>query len=137
MLVKILNKLLEYSNKYIVVKYDFNLQIPAFSFIDTDINDRFVPTIVLNPNNYPQDENVIAHILGHEWGHHVLGHIKVPTDINRDYNESHILRDKKEDEADAYAAGFIKEFFYNKKPIIDFINNTSPYPSKRISILEI
>ena len=138
MLINILNKLYEHSGKYIDVKYDFNLPIPAYSFVDLDINDRLVPTISLNPNLYPKDNNVIAHILSHEWGHHTLNHIKAPTDPSFDIKKIQDKNDRqlKEDEADSYASNFIKEFFYDKEPIIDFIRNSSPNDFKhRINIL--
>ena len=138
MLINILNKLYEYSGKFIEVKYDFNLPLVGYSFIDLDINDRIVPTISLNPNLYPKDVNVLAHILSHEWGHHVLNHIKTPTDPSFDIKK---LQDKnerqvKENEADSYASKFITEFFYDKQPIKDFIRENSPNDFEhRIDIL--
>ena len=135
MIVKILNKLLEYSDKYFVVRNDMNLPMPAYSFMDIDINNRFIPTVSLNPNLFPQDENVLAHILSHEWGHHVLGHIKIPGMIDEKILKDKEDRDRKEDEADAYAAAFIKEYFYNKTPITEYIKSISPNYGNRIEIL--
>ena len=66
-------------------------------------------------------------ILSHEWGHHTLNHIKSPTDPTFDIKLIHDKQDreKKEDEADAYAAKFIKEFFYDKESIIEYMRNNS------------
>lgn len=135
MIVKILNKLLEYSDKYFVVRNDMNVPMPGYSFMDIDINHRFIPTILLNPNRFPNDENILAHILAHEWGHHVLGHIKIPGLIDEKILKDKGDRDRKEDEADAYAAAFIKEYFYKKPPIIQYIKSISPNYDNRIEIL--
>ena len=139
MLVQVLNQLLEYSRSYIIVKYDFNLQIPGFSYFDVEINDRFVPTIAINPNCYPQEVEVIAHILSHEWGHHVLNHLELPNnETNNEKKQDIEVINKIEDEADRYAAGFIKKYSYNTDNIINYIkkhSNNSKIAEHRIDIL--
>lgn len=130
MITPILNKLYEYSNCYIEIITDDKLQMPAYSFIDEDLYGKIKPMIVLNPKLFPKEENIVAHILAHEWGHHVLKHVFTnPNTLSIKEKES------KEDEADEYASKFIKEFMYDTAPIIDFFKRHSPNCNERINIL--
>ena len=45
------------------------------------------------------------------------------------------MRNQKEDEADEYAAKFIKEYFYNHIPITNYIKETSTMINRRLNIL--
>lgn len=93
MLVDILNQLFEYSRSYINV-----LPIPAFSIIERDIYGRYTPTILINLSILPNDKNILAHILSHEWGHHMLKHLlmdppckeEMPTQIERQLHENQV-----------------------------------------------
>ena len=133
MLVNILNKLYEYSNHYIEVRQDKNLPMPGFSTVEKNIHGQYVPLILINLDLIPNNESVMAHIISHEWGHHVSGHISiVPNEKEmRDDN----LRQQKEVEADKYAAEFIKEYFYNLGDIEKFIRQHPIDLENRLSIL--
>ena len=124
-IINIMNQLFSYSNHYIEVRNDINLNIPAFSVIEKNIYGRYVPYILINPSLIPDDINIIAHIMSHEWGHHLLNHL-VPIDIienmpipNKDD------RQEKENEADAYAAKFIDNKNFDKDIIIKFFKQYS------------
>tara|TARA_Y100000768_G_scaffold346843_1_gene294687 strand:- start:2566 stop:2997 length:432 start_codon:yes stop_codon:yes gene_type:complete len=134
MIDKILNQLFEFSNHFIVVKNDINLPMPGFSMIEEDIHYRLVPTTIINTRLIPQDDSVMAHILAHEWGHHVLEHIEhyPPSSENMPDNTT---RQLKENEADAYAAEFIKKYNYDKDSIIQFFREHPHDLENRISIL--
>ena len=124
-IINIMYQLFSYSNHYIEVRNDINLNIPAFSVIEKNIYGRYVPYILINPSLIPDDINIIAHIMSHEWGHHLLNHL-VPIDIienmpipNKDD------RQEKENEADAYAAKFIDNKNFDKDIIIKFFKQYS------------
>ncbi len=130
MLTKILNQLYEYSNLCIDITFDDKLEMPGFSYIEEDLYGRIKPRIVLNQKLIPRDDNIIAHILAHEWGHHVLKHVFTnPKNLSKDDAQ------KKEDEADEYAAGFIQKYLYNTEPIVDFFKRHNPDYQERIKIL--
>ena len=137
-IVNVINQLFEYSNHYIEIRNDINLRIPAFSVIEKNIYGRFVPYILINPEIIPDDINIISHILAHEWGHHISKHLK-PLDVQEIMKLKPESKDdiqKKENEADAYAAIFINKKSLNKDIIISFIKKYSPYDSEnRIRIL--
>ena len=114
MYTQILNQLYEYSNNCITIREDRNLQIPAFSTIEKDLYGRYIPLVLINSKLIPNNINIIAHILAHEWGHHVLRHMN---DVELLHIESkkedfNTIQDK-ENEADLYAANFIKEYSYD------------------------
>ena len=116
MIIEILNRLLEHSNHCIQVREDPNLQIPAFSVIEKDMYGRYIPLILINQKLFPYDKNIYAHILAHEWGHHILKHTS--TDPNTlTVNQ----RDLVELEADKYAFDFINEYKYNIVEITKYI----------------
>lgn len=133
-IVYITNKLFEYSNLYIEVRDDINLRIPGFSLIEKDIYGRYKPIIIINSQIIPNNIEVIAHILSHEWGHHFNRHIELePPNIENMPNFHE--RQQKEDEADTYAAKFIKELDFNKDPIINFFKSNPMDLENRIRIL--
>lgn len=134
MLNTILNQLFEYSNHYIEVRNDPNLQMPGFSCIEKDINQRFIPVILINLDLIPNQSEIIAHVIAHEWGHHVLRHIDLVPPLISQMPTKNELQEK-ENEADTYAALFIKEFFYDKKPIEQFILDCNFDCNNRINIL--
>lgn len=134
MLNNILNQLFEYSYHYIEVRNDPNLNMPGFSFIEKDINERFKPIILINLDLIPKQIDILAHVIAHEWGHHVLRHISLVPPHSSQMPSSE-ERQEKENEADTYAALFIKEFFYNKKPIEKFILDCNFDCDNRINIL--
>ena len=131
--VQIANRLFEYSNLFVEIRCDVGLPIPGLSLIEQDIHGLFRPIIVLNPTLIPEDENVIAHIISHEWGHHVLRHIeRFPS---RESSESIQIRQQKENEADCYAAKFVKQFRYDLDSIIAFFEEHPIDIENRITIL--
>ena len=132
----IINQLFDYSNHYIEVRNDINLNIPAFSVIETDMYGRNIPYILLNLKLIPEDKNVIAHILSHEWGHHVLRHLKPINElIKKNFINHPDERQQKENEADTYAAKFIKDKSFKKDSIIKFLNQHPFDLENRLSIL--
>ncbi len=136
LVVNIANQLFEYSNHFIEIRCDTSLPSPAFSLIEQDIHAHIKPIIVINPNFIPEDDNIIAHILGHEWGHHVLSHInKKHTLLQNSLKETSQQRQQKENEADAYAARFVKKFNYNLDTIIAFFREHPIDLENRIKIL--
>tara|TARA_Y100000741_G_scaffold221663_1_gene168982 strand:+ start:41 stop:517 length:477 start_codon:yes stop_codon:yes gene_type:complete len=132
-IVKVANQLFEMSNTFVELRCDIAMPMPGFSLIEPDIHGLYRPVIVLNPTIIPDDSNVIAHILGHEWGHHVLRHIEPrgpdtpPEGSNR--------RQEKENEADAYAARFIKTYDYDTDAIISFLREHPIDFENRMQIL--
>ena len=133
-IVSISNKLYEHSNIWIEIHNDANLRIPGFSLIDKDLYGRYKPMIIINSELIPNDENIIAHILAHEWGHHVNRHIELdPPTIENMPNFAE--RQSKENEADEYAARFIKENKFDTDPIINFFKRHPMDLENRINIL--
>tara|TARA_X000000950_G_C13467748_1_gene478538 strand:- start:118 stop:594 length:477 start_codon:yes stop_codon:yes gene_type:complete len=132
-IVKVANQLFELSNTFVELRCDIGMPMLGYSFIEPDIHGLYRPVIVLNPRIIPDDCNVIAHILGHEWGHHVLRHIEprtpnmAPEGSNR--------RQEKENEADAYAARFIKTYNYDIDAIISFLREHPFDLENRMQIL--
>ena len=53
MYTQILNQLYEYSNNYINIRDDRNLQIPAFSTIEKDLYGRYTPVVLINSKLIP------------------------------------------------------------------------------------
>ena len=82
-----------------------NLQIPAFS------RKRFIrkiyPVVLINSKLIPNNINIIAHILSHEWGHHVLRHMELEPPTNYKTEDINDIQEK-ENEADLYAATLLK-----------------------------
>ena len=134
MLVNILNKLFEYSNHYIQVRNERTLQMPGFSMIEKDIHGQYIPVILINLDLIPNNESVLAHVLSHEWGHQVLKHIElVPPHISQMPNQQQ--RQEKENEADKFAASFIKEYGYSKNDIEHFMRQNPHDLENRLNIL--
>ncbi len=137
MYTQILNQLYEYSNNCITIREDRNLQIPAFSTIEKDLYGRYIPLVLINSKLIPNNINIIAHILAHEWGHHVLRHMN---DVELLHIESkkedfNTVQDK-ENEADLYAANFIKEYSYDVDDIKSFMREHPGDLENRLNILK-
>ncbi len=113
----VIDNLVKHSGILYEIIYDNNLHIPGLSFIEKDLrgNDRF--KIVINLKMIENENiDVIAHILSHEWGHHMLKHtLKNPILLNE--NEKINI----ELEADTYAINFIKKYNYNQENIKEFL----------------
>ena len=120
-LEEILDQLVEFTGKLFEIKIDSNLQIPAFSLIDIDFRGNPRNTILINDRLIPMNnKSILAHILAHEYGHHIYEHVKInPAFLNSSQLE-HI-----ENEADFHALMFIEKYNYNKDEIIRFIADTS------------
>ena len=131
----ILNQLYKYSNTFLNIRNDITLPVPGFSTIEKDLYGRLIPTIIINLSLIPNDENVLAHILSHEWGHHVSKHLLPIKDDTREYIGYDHNRQQKENEADLFAAKFITHYKYNKSAIIDFFKSHPVDIQNRINIL--
>ena len=66
------------------------------------------------------NKSILAHILAHEYGHHIYEHVKINPEFLNPPQLEHI-----ENEADFYALMFIEKYNYNKDEIIKFIADTS------------
>ena len=132
-IVEVANKLFEYSNFFVEIRCDPNMPMPGFSLIEEDIHGLFKPITVINPRVLPDNPSIIAHVMSHEWGHHVLRHIKKAPSIH-DIEPIHIVKEK-EDEADAYAARFVKSNNYDIDSIIAFMREHPIDLENRIQIL--
>ena len=120
-LEEIVDRLVEFTDKLFEIKIDNNLHIPAFSLIDTDFRGNPRNTILINDKLIPMNnKSILAHILAHEYGHHIYEHVKInPNQLNSKQLE-HI-----ENEADFHALMFIEKYNYDKDEIIKFIADTS------------
>ena len=113
---KVLQKLQSFSNSYINLIIDYNLEIPGLSYLD----ELGLSIIRLNLTKIPECENTIAHVLSHEYGHHMMGHVKVNPQFLFIYELN-----KCEDEADRYAKSFIRANKYDLKPIEQFVRTNT------------
>ena len=120
-------KLHDYSDSILNVLIDNNLKLPGMTFL----NEVNIPQIVLNLSLIPENVNIIAHVVAHEAGHQILGHVKIPP-----YQQTAL--DKCEDEADTFAATFLKIHNYDIDPIKDYIKSIhdKSIADRRIQILE-
>ena len=130
MLVNVINKLFEHSNHHIEIRYDKMLPMVGLSFIEKSIHGKLIPVILINLDLIPTNESVIAHILSHEWAHHVLRHISLNPE--KESKEEIITKEK---QADEYASSFCRKFKYNLDDIERFINQCPIVDFDRIKIL--
>lgn len=113
---QVLQKLQSFSNTYINLIIDYNLEIPGLSYLD----ELGLPIIRLNLTKIPECESTIAHVLSHEYGHHMMSHVKVNPRFLHPYEIN-----KSEEEADRYAKSFIRANKYDLKPIEQFVRTTT------------
>ena len=119
----IIDKLIEHSGHLFEIIYDNNLPMPGMSFIEKDFRNMNRNKIILNYNLIKNEKiSVIAHILSHEWGHHILKHTLVNPSLLSEYK----LLDL-EIEADIYAYNFIIKYNYNIKDIENYIKKNFEY----------
>lgn len=125
----ILNQLYLKTNMYIKIKLDDKLQEIAISLIEKDMWGHLIPTIVINPLLMPNNKNIQAHILAHEYGHHYYKHIR-DCDISK---EEYNIREL---EADLFASNFVYNYSYNLYDIYNFhINCNTPITKDRLQII--
>ena len=114
---QIIDNLVDYSHTLFEIEYDNKLEIPALSILIKDNRYQLRHKIIINYNLIKEESiSVIAHILSHEWGHHMFKHTFTdPTTLTTEQ------RTLVELEADTYALNFIKKYNYNKNNIIKYI----------------
>jgi hypothetical protein len=113
----IIDNLIEHSGCLFEIIYDDNLQMPGMSIIIKDQRGIDRKKVIINYNLIKDESiSVIAHILSHEWGHHILKH----TLSNPILLSANKISDI-EIEADTYANKFIVKYDYNIKDIINYI----------------
>ena len=95
----VIDNLVKHSGNLYEIIYDNNLHIPGLSFIEKDLHGTNRFKIVINLKMIENENiDVIAHILSHEWGHHMLKHtLKNPILLNEEEKINIEL------EADTYA----------------------------------
>lgn len=130
--VTCLNQLYQTTGIYLEVRSDRALPMPGYSFLDLDLSGRLVPTVLINPRIVGDNPSVIAHVLAHEYGHHVLGHVDSASQSPR--NEDEDL--ERENDADLFASTFVWKFGYDVPAIRRFITGLGgPRMSERVHIL--
>ena len=119
----VIDKLFEHSGNLFEIIYDNNLQMPGMSFVSKDFRGINRYKIIINYNLIKDEKiSVIAHILSHEWGHHILKHTIIDPSL---LSNNEIL--EKEIEADTYAYNFIKKYNYNIDDIENYIKKNFLY----------
>ena len=122
----IIDKLVNHSGHLFEIIYDNKLPMPGMSFIEKDFRGTNRYKVVINYNLVKNETpSVIAHILSHEWGHHILKHTLVNPlllSANR-ISETEI-------EADTYAYNFIIQNNYNIDDIQNYIKKNFEYESR-------
>ena len=97
--------------------------MPGMSFVSKDFRGINRYKIIINYNLIKDEKiSVIAHILSHEWGHHILKHTIIDPSL---LSNNEIL--EKEIEADTYAYNFIKKYNYNIDDIENYIKKNFLY----------
>lgn len=122
---KIVDELTYYSGLDVELCINNYLPCPAMSSLSASKR-------IIEVNQYliPDNLDITAHIMSHEFGHHYLDHVlEDPRTLDQ------LELDIREDEADTYASVFIEKYGYDKKPIIDFIIKSNPNFHNRIKIL--
>ena len=72
---KIIDNLVDYSHNLFEIEYDNKLDIPALSILIRDNRYHLRQKIIINYDLIKNESiSIIAHILSHEWGHHMLKH---------------------------------------------------------------
>lgn len=130
----IIEELVEYSGKLFIIREDVNLPMPAFSLIEYDFRNTPRNVIIINKKFIPNDISIMAHILAHEYGHHIYNHVSInPSLLNVEQIE------QIECEADFYAYMFIEKYKYNKNSITKFIIETTQmsniFLKKRLNVI--
>lgn len=130
----IIDRLVEYSGCLFEIQIDNLLPISALSRIRFDHRNKMRFEIFINPLKIPmENESILAHILSHEWGHHMYNHVRInPNDLDEKQMR------QVENEADFYASLFIEKYNYSKEDIVKYIVKSSldkDYIKNRVEIL--
>jgi Zn-dependent peptidase ImmA (M78 family) len=122
----VIDNLIEHSGCLFEIIYDNNLQMPGMSIIIKDKRDVDRYKVIINYNLIKDETiSVIAHILSHEWGHHILKHTLVNPSLLSANRISEI-----EIEADTYAYNFIIQHNYNIEDIQNYIKKNFEYEAR-------
>jgi AAA+ ATPase superfamily predicted ATPase len=122
----IIDKLVNHSGYLFEIIYDNKLPMPGMSFIEKDFRGMNRYKVVINYDLVKNESSsVIAHILSHEWGHHILKH----TLVNPSLLSAHRISET-EIEADTYAYNFIIQNNYNIEDIQNYIKKNFEYESR-------
>ena len=75
--LEILDELVEFTGKLFEIKID-NVTNSSISLIDIDFRGNPRNTILINDRLIPMNnKSILAHILAHEYGHHIYEHVKI------------------------------------------------------------
>ena len=122
----IIDKLVNYSGCLFEIIYDNKLPMPGMSFIEKDLRGINRYKVVINYDLVKNETpSVIAHILSHEWGHHILKH----TLVNPSLLSTNIISET-EIEAYTYAYNFIIQNNYSIEDIQNYIKKNFEYESR-------
>ena len=123
----IIDQLVRYSGCLFEIEFDNNIPMPGLSIIMKDFRNHNRNKIILNENIIKNvSEDILAHILAHEWGHHMLKHVYIDSNT-LNLEEKNLI----ELEADFYAYNFIHYYNYDKSKIIRYIEDNF-YNQKKI-----
>ena len=64
-------------------------------YAEKDLYGRYTPVVLINSKLIPNNINIIAHILSHEWGHHVLRHMELEPPTNYKTEDINEIKKKK------------------------------------------
>lgn len=79
--------------------------------------------IILDYSTINKNNDILAFVFAHEWGHQALGHQPNLYNPTGSYWKVRTSVTQDEDEADFYAGKFIRKYNYNIKAIVKYLNS--------------